>query len=373
MMSEPHPNGDELRYRSSSLRSFPFQIPLPRAPDARTAFVSLHNRSESQPIGLGFRLLDCPYRTWKVRDGLSTRDGSSAGGTQLRIRSALTVVLVLSLEPLASWALCTGTPPTCNQCQTLQCVGNTNFHSWICAAKTNGTACDDGHYCTVGDVCSNGTCVAGTTRSCPSQGSCSGVCSDSLAACTVDPACNVGTISGTKTSESGSAFTSPGAVISTSPGTSSSPATDSSYSFSVTPGTYSVISTVPTGYSVRGSVNGAAYSVTSTVSVSVGQGVTVNVSWKYNPVTKLVVSGSSTVGACGSNAVTVVAQDAFGNQAIGYRGTVHLTSSDPAAVLPADHIFAAADNGSFTFQGIVLKTAGTQSVAATDTSSSTIS
>ena len=189
----------------------------------------------------------------------------------------------------------------------------------------------------------------------------------------MDPACNVGTVSGTKTSESGSAFTSPGAVISTSPGASSSPATDSSYSFSVTPGTYSVISTVPTGYSVRGSVNGAAYSVTSTVSVSVGQGATVNVSWKYNPVTKLVVSGSSTVGACGSNSVTVVAQDAFGNQALGYRGTVHLTSSDPAAVLPADHTFAAIDNGTFTFQSVVLKTAGTQSITATDTAFSTIS
>jgi len=66
----------------------------------------------------------------------------------------------------------------------------------------------------------------------------------------------------------------------------------------------------------------------------------------------------------------VVAQDAFGNTAIGYRGTVHLTSTDASAVLPADHTFSAADNGAFTFQGVTLKDASAlQSVTATDTAS----
>jgi RHS repeat-associated protein len=69
-----------------------------------------------------------------------------------------------------------------------------------------------------------------------------------------------------------------------------------------------------------------------------------------------------------------VAQDAFGNVAIGYRGTVHLASSDASAVLPADHAFTAADNGSYTFQGVILKTAGApQSITATDTVTPTIS
>jgi len=64
----------------------------------------------------------------------------------------------------------------------------------------------------------------------------------------------------------------------------------------------------------------------------------------------------------------VVAQDAFGNTAIGYRGTVHLTSTDASAALPADHTFTAADNGTFTFQGVTLKDASAlQSVTATDT------
>ena len=44
------------------------------------------------------------------------------------------------------------------------------------------------------------------------------------------------------------------------------------------------------------------------------------------------------VGISGS--FTVTAFDAFGNTATGYRGTVHFTSSDPQAILPADYLFS---------------------------------
>ena len=50
----------------------------------------------------------------------------------------------------------------------------------------------------------------------------------------------------------------------------------------------------------------------------------------------------------------------------GYTGTVHFTSSDAQAGLPADYTFTAADAGSHTFT-VTLKTAGTQSITATDT------
>src|SRR5262249_26267142 len=50
----------------------------------------------------------------------------------------------------------------------------------------------------------------------------------------------------------------------------------------------------------------------------------------------------------------------------GYAGTVHLTSSDRRAVLPADYTFTAADAGKHTFTA-TLVTAGTQSLNATDT------
>jgi hypothetical protein len=74
--------------------------------------------------------------------------------------------------------------------------------------------------------------------------------------------------------------------------------------------------------------------------------------------------------------VTVTAKDAYGNTAKGYRGTIHFTSSDSRAVLPADYTFTAADAGTHWFSksvcGITFKTAGTRSVTATDTVTVTI-
>src|SRR5206468_1181732 len=79
----------------------------------------------------------------------------------------------------------------------------------------------------------------------------------------------------------------------------------------------------------------------------------------------LIVSGfasPSTAGAGGT--VSVTAKDAYGNVATGYAGTVHFTSSDGQADLPADYDFTANDAGSHTFS-VTLKTAGSQSVTAT--------
>lgn len=59
--------------------------------------------------------------------------------------------------------------------------------------------------------------------------------------------------------------------------------------------------------------------------------------------------------------------DAFGNLARDYAGTVHFTSSDAQAVLPPDTTFTPADNGQKFITGLVFKTAGTQSLTATDT------
>jgi hypothetical protein len=70
-----------------------------------------------------------------------------------------------------------------------------------------------------------------------------------------------------------------------------------------------------------------------------------------------------------SQSATVRAVDAAGNTTAGYRGTIHFTSTDKRAILPHDYTFTASDSGSHTFtatSGIVLKTAGLQSVAAVD-------
>jgi hypothetical protein len=71
--------------------------------------------------------------------------------------------------------------------------------------------------------------------------------------------------------------------------------------------------------------------------------------------------------------VTVTALDAPGNTASGYRGTVHFTSSDAAATLPANYTFTAGDAGAHTFaNGVTLRTVGSQTVTATDTLSSSV-
>jgi hypothetical protein len=68
---------------------------------------------------------------------------------------------------------------------------------------------------------------------------------------------------------------------------------------------------------------------------------------------------------------TVTAFDARNHPAVNYRGTIHFTSSDPSAVLPADYTFTAADVGVHTFSA-TLKTAGSKTITATDTLTATI-
>ena len=71
--------------------------------------------------------------------------------------------------------------------------------------------------------------------------------------------------------------------------------------------------------------------------------------------------------------VTVKAVDTFGQTAVGYRGTAHFGSSDSQAVKPGDYTFTAGDGGQHTFPiGFTLKTAGNQTVAATDTATASI-
>jgi CSLREA domain-containing protein len=74
------------------------------------------------------------------------------------------------------------------------------------------------------------------------------------------------------------------------------------------------------------------------------------------------------VGAGGSFQFTVTAEDANGLQAAGYTGTVHFTSSDPRAVLPAN---SRLKNGAGTFMAI-FKTSGPQTITATDVANKAI-
>ena len=95
---------------------------------------------------------------------------------------------------------------------------------------------------------------------------------------------------------------------------------------------------------VGGSINGGA-----------------NISVSPQAASKLILAGSA--GAIGiARPVSMQAQDAFGNAATSYNGTVHFTSSDALAVLPADTTFV---NGSATVN-VKYLTVGTQTLTATD-------
>jgi hypothetical protein len=69
--------------------------------------------------------------------------------------------------------------------------------------------------------------------------------------------------------------------------------------------------------------------------------------------------------------VTVYAVDAAGNLAGNYFGTLHFTSTDPKAVLPANISFLPTQNGGMTFS-VIFKTPGTQTLTVTATTGSLI-
>ena len=103
----------------------------------------------------------------------------------------------------------------------------------------------------------------------------------------------------------------------------------------------------------------ASGSVTSTIMVS--------------PATasKFVISGLSTATVGTAASFTVTAEDAYGNVATGYTGTVEFTSSDTAATLPGNTPFTSANAGTQTFS-VTFGTAGTQSLTVTDTANASL-
>ena len=87
-----------------------------------------------------------------------------------------------------------------------------------------------------------------------------------------------------------------------------------------------------------------------------------------SPVTHLGVSTVSSANAGTTITVNVAALDAFNNTVTGYAGTVHISSTDTSAVLPANSTLT---NGSGTFT-VQVNTGGSQTVSATDTVTGTV-
>ncbi len=92
----------------------------------------------------------------------------------------------------------------------------------------------------------------------------------------------------------------------------------------------------------------------------------------FNQASSLAVTGfPSTITAGSAGSFTVTALNADGSTDTNYTGTVHFTSSDPLAALPANYTFTTADAGVHTFSA-TLKTAGNQSITATDTTTGSV-
>ena len=83
-------------------------------------------------------------------------------------------------------------------------------------------------------------------------------------------------------------------------------------------------------------------------------------------VTHFAVTAPTSATAGTAFSFTVAALDASNNTVTGYTGTVHFTSSDGQALLPADYTFAAGDSGTHVFSGTTLNTSGSQTITATD-------
>src|SRR5207245_2727568 len=118
----------------------------------------------------------------------------------------------------------------------------------------------------------------------------------------------------------------------------------------------------------------ATLKTSSTRSITVTDTVTTSITGTQSgiqvipaAVNSLAVAGyASPTTAGAAHNFTVTAKDAFGNTATNYAGTVAFSSTDAQATLPANYTFVSGDGGVHTFSA-TLKTAGTQSITATDT------
>jgi hypothetical protein len=86
---------------------------------------------------------------------------------------------------------------------------------------------------------------------------------------------------------------------------------------------------------------------------------------------RLAIGAPSSAAQGVSFSITLTPRDPFGTTVTSFRDTVHFTSTDKAAVLPADYTFTSADNGTHTFT-VTLHTLGNQTISVRDTISSLI-
>ena len=145
------------------------------------------------------------------------------------------------------------------------------------------------------------------------------------------------------------------------------------------PGTYTFVAgdagikTLTNGATLR-TAGTRRITATDTLTASI-TGVQTGITVTPAAASRLTVGGFPTSVVAGTaGGFTVTAFDPFDNVAAGYTGTVAFTTTDPQGTFtPATYTFVAGDSGARTFNnGATLRTAGTQSISATDTTTGTI-
>jgi uncharacterized repeat protein (TIGR03803 family) len=109
---------------------------------------------------------------------------------------------------------------------------------------------------------------------------------------------------------------------------------------------------------------------TDTISVLIAGSVSTTVTPAAASV--LLIGGPSAVTSGVAFSITVTVLDAYGNVATGYTGTVHFSSSDTMASLPANYTFQPSDYGAHTFSGLVLFNSNKKSITALLTATDTL-
>ncbi|HEU5453709.1 MAG TPA: hypothetical protein VFU76_17050 [Terriglobales bacterium] len=160
--------------------------------------------------------------------------------------------------------------------------------------------------------------------------------------------------------------TTAGTVLSNYRGTVHFTSSDSTASL---PANYTFTSADAGTHTFRVTFNSAgAQSVAVADTVAIGFTGHASVTVNSASATRLVITAPSTIAAGAPFNFTVAAKDGGNNTVASYSGTVHFSSTDPAASLPAD---AKLSNGTGTFSAI-LRTAGGQTLTATDTATASI-
>jgi hypothetical protein len=111
--------------------------------------------------------------------------------------------------------------------------------------------------------------------------------------------------------------------------------------------------------------------VTDTTTASL-TGADGGITVKPGAASRFILSAPASVSAGVPFSLTLTVQDAYGNVVTGYTGTVHFSSTDNKATLPANYTFTAADKGVHTFTGLILRKRGTQKITLTDTLNSSL-